>query len=274
MPRYALLGWPVGHSRSPGMQLAGFQALGIPATYECLAIPPEEFSTRVAELPGQGFAGWNVTVPHKERMYLACHQVAGEEAQAAHSVNTVVVREGKTYGYSTDGIGVARALEHDFGMKTMPLRQLYLGAGGAAQAAAMFAARHGATELFLTNRTLEKAQLLARRIRENAPQCQVHTLPLAQAPDALPHCDILFQCTSLGLHPGDPLPIPVDAIPKSLPVFDFVYTPSAFRDALQQQGNPVSDGLEMLLQQGMESFRLWTGYPAPEAEMRQGLLAQ
>ncbi len=271
MQKYALLGWPVGHSRSPRMQLAGFQALGIQATYECLAIPPGEFPEQVAALPARGFVGWNVTVPHKERMYAACHEVAGEEARAARSVNTVVVREGRTYGYSTDGIGVARALEHDFGFREAPARQLYLGAGGAAQAAAMYAARHGAREIYLANRTLEKARELAERIRQNAPGCQVHALPLDQAPQAVSACDILFPCTSLGLHQGDPMPIPPDAIPPDLPVFDFVYTPSAFRNALQAKGNPVCDGREMLLQQGMESFRLWTGQEAPEADMRRGL---
>lgn len=272
MDRYVLLGWPVGHSRSPKMQMAGFNACGISASYECLAVPPEDFADTVKQLASSGVCGWNVTVPHKERMYACCDEVAGEEARAAHSVNTVVVRDGRMYGYSTDGIGVDRALHHDFGFTELPARQLYLGAGGAAQAAAVYCARHGAREIFLANRTLFRAENLAERIRQAAPECRVHTMPLIEAKTVVRQCDIVFQCTSLGLHPGDAMPMEPTEIPPKMPVFDFVYTPSAFRDALIRQGNPLSAGLEMLLQQGMESFRLWTGRQAPEEAMRAGLM--
>lgn len=272
MDRYVLLGWPVGHSRSPKMQMAGFSACGISATYECLAVPPEEFAETVRQLVASGVRGWNVTVPHKERMFACCDVVAGEEARAAHSVNTVAVREGRTYGYSTDGVGVARALRHDFGFTELPRRQLYLGAGGAAQAAAVYCARHGAMEIYLANRTLSRAEALAERIHHAAPVCRVHIMPLAEAKDVVKKCDIVFQCTSLGLHPGDAVPMNPEDIPSTMPVFDFVYTPSVFRDALIRQGNPLSAGLEMLLQQGMESFQIWTGRQAPEAAMRERLV--
>lgn len=271
MERYAILGWPVEHSRSPGMQEAGFHAIGMDAVYELLPTRAEEFQDRVAQLVKDGYRGWNVTAPHKEQMFLCCDEVPDENARASHSVNTVVVRDGRTHGYSTDGVGVARALAHAFGFTTTPGIQLYLGAGGATQAAAVYAAQHGAKTLYLANRTLAHVQTLARRIHECAPQCEVHVLPLQDAPLVASKCQVLFQGTSLGLHPGDPMPIDPECLPAALPVFDFLYTPSEFRRRLLQRGNPITDGKEMLLQQGMESFQIWTSHPAPETAMRAGL---
>ncbi len=273
MERYAILGWPVEHSRSPKMQEAGFRAIGIDATYELLPTRAEEFPERVAQMVKDGYRGWNVTAPHKERMFLCCDEVPDEDARTSHSVNTVVVRNGKTYGYSTDGVGVARALTRALGFRNTPEIQLYLGAGGATQAAAVYAARHGAKTLYLANRTLAHVQTLADRIHECAPQCEVHVMALQDAPKVAPQCQVLFQGTSLGLHPHDPMPIDPECLPNTLPIFDFLYTPSEFRNRLLQRGNPLTDGKEMLLQQGMESFQIWTNHAAPEAAMRQGMEA-
>ncbi len=274
--KYAVIGWPIAHSRSPKMQQAGFDAAGIPATYEAIPVPPGQLANTIANLIQRGFRGWNITVPYKEEI-IPLVEVVGEEAKAAGSVNTVVVRDGRLQGYSTDGYGVDQALKHEFGFTTQPSNQLFLGTGGAARAVAVYAARHGAQNITLANRTPEKAVALAKFIRKAAPQCQVNVIPLAQCPemeDALKQSDILFQCTSLGLHADDPTPIPVDIIPPALPVFDFVYTPSNFAKQLQKQGNPLTTGLEMLLWQGAKSFYLWTGVEPDIDAMRQGLVTQ
>lgn len=273
MRRYAVIGWPVGHSLSPAMQNAAFKACGIDALYEAVPIEPEEFHTGIRRLLDEGFDGWNVTVPHKERMFEACDALGNGDARASGTVNTVVVSNGRMTGYSTDALGVVRAIAHDFGIRSMPATQLYLGCGGAAQAVATHAAVNGSRTLYLANRTIEKAEAQVRRISALNPACRAIAIPLAAAPEVVPKCDIVFQCTSLGMRPDDPMPIPPEAIPVDTPVFDFVYTPSRFREALRLRGNPVSDGLEMLLQQGMESFRIWTGLDAPEEEMRSALHA-
>lgn len=271
MKRYALLGWPVGHSLSPQMQNAGFKATGIDATYECIPVPPGELPATVKRLLDEGFSGWNVTVPYKEDMHDLCDVVEGTEAAAARTVNTVIVKEGRTYGYSTDGIGLDRALRHSFGFKELPKRMLFLGAGGAAQATAAYCARHGVRKITIANRTLSNAERIADLVKIIAPECEVIILPLDHANEALNYCDVILQCTSLGLHRNDPAPMPAELIPRHIPVFDLVYTPSAFRDALRSQGNPVADGLELLLQQGMESFHIWTALTPPEPEMRKSL---
>ena len=152
MLKFAVIGYPVKHSKSPAMQLAGFQALGIEASYEKVEVAPGELPAVVRRFVKEGYRGWNITVPYKEEI-IPLVEVVGEEARAAHSVNTVVNHDGRLVGYSTDGYGVAQALRHDFGLTEQPLRQVFLGAGGAARAAAVYASRHGARHVTLANRT-------------------------------------------------------------------------------------------------------------------------
>ena len=273
MLKYAVIGYPVKHSKSPAMQLAGFHALGIDASYEKIEVVPGQLSAVVKQFVAEGYSGWNITVPYKEEI-IPLVEVVGEEALAAHSVNTVVNRDGRLLGYSTDGYGVAQALHHDFGLAAQPARQVYLGAGGAARAAAVYAARHGAKHITLANRTATNAERIAMLIHSAAPKCEVVVTPLAECEElrmALTEAELVLQCTSLGLHSGDPVPVPPEWIPATTPVFDFVYTPSEFKDRLAAQGNRVSNGLEMLLQQGCKSFELWTGHPAPVVAMRRAL---
>lgn len=272
--KYAVIGWPVAHSRSPLMQNAGFRALDIAAEYCAIEVRPEELPQAVARLRAEGFAGWNVTVPHKEAIIPLLDEIAGEEARAARSVNTVMNSGGRLLGFSTDGYGVEMALRHEFGFTAIPRRQVYLGTGGAARAASVYAARHGAEHITLANRTAANAERLAEIIAAAAPACRVEILPLSaghRMEAALAGADILFQCTSLGLHEGDPEPLPAEMIPQSLPVYDFVYTPSVFRKKLMAQGNRAAGGMEMLLMQGCRSLEIWTGRTAPVDAMRRAL---
>lgn len=273
MLKFAVIGYPVKHSKSPAMQLAGFQALGIEASYEKVEVAPGELPAVVRRFVKEGYRGWNITVPYKEEI-IPLVEVVGEEARAAHSVNTVVNHDGRLVGYSTDGYGVAQALRHDFGLTEQPLRQVFLGAGGAARAAAVYAARHEARHITLANRTAANAEKIATLIRTAAPECEVVVTALADNPllrQMLQKAELVLQCTSLGLHEGDALPVPPEWIPSHTPVFDFVYTPSEFKNRLAAQGNHISNGLEMLLQQGCKSFELWTGQPAPVEAMRKAL---
>ncbi|MBR6471712.1 MAG: shikimate dehydrogenase [Victivallales bacterium] len=272
MLKFAVIGYPVKHSKSPAMQLAGFQALGIEATYEKVEVAPGELPAVVRHFVDKDYRGWNITVPYKEEI-IPLVEVVGEEARAAHSVNTVVNRDGRLLGYSTDGYGVEQALRHDFGLTAQPAHQVFLGAGGAARAAAVYAARHGARQITLANRTAANAERIAALVKAAAPECEVVvTSPTDNLlRQMLRNAELVLQCTSLGLHEGDALPVPPEWIPVNTPVFDFVYTPSQFKERLVAQGNRVSNGLEMLLQQGCKSFELWTGQPAPVEAMRQAL---
>ncbi len=274
--RYALIGWPVAHSASPLMQEAAFRAAGRAASYELIAVPPEKLSEAVQRLQKEGYSGWNVTVPHKEAV-LPLMDILDPEAEKTGSVNTVLPKQGKLWGYSTDGYGLARALERNFQLQISGTCILFLGTGGAARAAAVYAAIKGASVITLVNRTLSRAEAVAESIRRVSPACQVRVLSLSDqsaVTAAMKEAQVLIHSTSLGLHPQDPMPFPPQKIPSGLPVFDMIYGNTSFQQCLRSQGNPVASGWDMLLYQGCRSFELWTGLPAPEQAMRQALINQ
>jgi shikimate dehydrogenase len=273
MDRYALLGWPVRHSVSPQMQGAGFRALGIQATYELVEVAPERLSECVGRLVREGYAGWNATVPHKEQLAILVHEL-DPGAAAAGCVNTVVNTEGRLKGYSTDGVGLARAIAESFGLAVPGARFLFLGTGGAARATAVYFASSGAAEIILVNRTVSKAETLAGTIAAAAPGCPVRCLPLADTgavARALGSTDCLIQSTSLGLHVGDPPPLDPALLPPTLAVMDMIYGNTPFLQGARARGCRTADGRGMLLYQGVRSFELWTGQRAPVEAMRAGL---
>lgn len=273
MERYALLGWPVRHSLSPAMQGAGFSALGIEATYELIEVAPEQLPQCLERLVREGYRGWNATVPHKEQLARLLPDL-DPGAAAAGSANTVVNTAGHLKGYSTDGYGLARAIEESFGLPVPGTRFLFLGTGGAARATAVHFARAGAAGIVLVNRTLAKAEALAATVAAAAPACPVGCVALgdlALVRAALGGQDCLVQATSLGLHAGDPPPLDPDLLPPALAVMDMIYGETPFLRGARSRGCRTADGSGMLLYQGVRSFELWTGRAAPVAAMRAGL---
>lgn len=274
--KYGLLGWPVKHSVSPPMQGAGFAALGIRATYELIPVRPQDLGETVRRLVAEGFAGWNVTVPHKEHIIQFLDEVDPAAAQGG-SVNTVVNRGGRLHGFSTDGYGLEEALRESFGFGVAGKRVVFLGAGGAARATSVYFALRGARNVLVANRTVTKAERLADTIRAAARSCAVDCLSLADTArvrSALAQTDVLIQATSLGLHSGDPLPLPPDCLPSSLCVMDMIYRKTPFLEGAAARGCPTADGRGMLLHQGVKSLSIWTGEPAPPLEpMRAALHA-
>ncbi|MCR4576001.1 MAG: shikimate dehydrogenase [Lentisphaeria bacterium] len=270
MERYGLIGHPVGHSKSPAMQEAGFQTLGIQACYELIDVEPQNL-VDIFQSMRKTHRGWNVTIPHKEAVVPLVDEL-DDEARQLGSVNTVVNVGGRLKGYSTDGYGLETALKEAFGFDFSGRSICFLGTGGAARATAVIAALHGAKRLLLVNRTVERAERLAESVRKVGGTADV--LPLdatAAIADALTGMDVLVQCTSLGLKADDPLPFSVELLPQGLPVMDMVYGRSRFRRLAGEAGHPNADGRGMLLHQGCRSFELWTGREAPVEEMRAAL---
>ena len=270
MERYGLIGHPVGHSKSPAMQEAGFQALGIQARYELVDVEPQDLADAFQSMR-QTHRGWNVTIPHKEAA-VSLFDELDDEARKLGSVNTVVNVGGHLKGYSTDGYGLEVALKEAFGIDFHNRRICFIGTGGAARATAVYAALHGARRLILANRTVERAERLAQGVRNVGGTADVFALEDVDAIAAiLPEMDVLVQCTSLGLKADDPLPFPVERLPKGLPIMDMVYGRSRFRKLAGEAGHPNADGRGMLLHQGCRSFELWTGREAPVEAMRAAL---
>lgn len=269
-----LIGHPVGHSRSPAMQQAAFDALGIPARYVLWETPLETLAERIASLRAPDVLGANVTIPHKTAVVPLLDALAPSALQAGGAVNTIVRdADGRLIGHNTDVAGVLRVLDaHEAGDAGQSA--LALGAGGAARA--VWAAAH---ERGMTLRVAARNPIAAWEALSALDLSLAGIVPL-DAPDelaeALRTSSILINATSVGM--GDPLASPLAAellvyLPPTALVFDMVYAPpeTALLLAARARGLRVATGLEMLLEQGAAAFELWTGLSAPVAVMREAL---
>ena len=247
----ALLGHPVAHSLSPRMQNAAFRALGLNWAYVALDVDPARVGEAVRGLAALGFAGANVTIPHKSAVIPFCDELDAVAARA-ESVNTLVVRDGRVIGSSTDGLAVTQAV------RAAGQRVLLLGAGGAARAVAVALAEAGA-EVVVSARRDEQA-------RELAALCGGTTAAWPPSGDGY---GILLNSTPLK-------DIVVVAPQPGQQVVDLAYnrdgTPTALIAAARAAGCvTVVDGVDVLVGQGAAAFERWTGCAAPVAVMRAAL---
>lgn len=252
-----IIGWPVSHSLSPVMQNAAFQAVGLDWAYVPLPVEPGRLEEAVRGLVALGFAGANVTIPHKTAVLASCDEV-DEVARRAASVNTLVVLDGRVYGSSTDGLAVTGTVD------AAGEHVLIVGAGGAAQAVAAALLDAGAARLTVAARRRKQAEELAARLVAVFPRAQVDTA--SSWPPEVPDATIVVNGTPL----KDALPVVPLAHQQ---VVDLAYLPDRRETALvraaRAAGCPlVVDGLEILVRQGAASFERWTGVPAPLEVMR------
>lgn len=258
-----LLGHPVSHSLSPAMHNAAFRSLGLPHRYEALDVTADALPGAVDRIRSGDLLGANVTVPHKESVLKLVDIWDGPTAEIG-AVNTLSrMADGRILGSNTDGVGFAYATRD---LALAGARVLILGAGGAARAVITVLAASGA-QVTMANRTADRARALARTVGSE---------PAVIDWDArrdLKNVDIVVNATPLGLHGEDPLDgVP---LPPGLVVVDLV--PMASPTTLVKRGRAagaiVVDGMPMLLQQAVSSFRIWTGRDAPVDVMRAALYA-
>ncbi len=274
--RLAVIGDPVAHSLSPEMHNPGIQKLGIDAQYVRLHLKPEEFVTALPKLSALGFIGCNCTIPHKFMALEAVNEVH-PAARRIGAVNTLIFRpDGTIYGRNSDAPGFLRAIREEMGREVRDLRVLVTGAGGGAgAAAATVCAMEGCRSLLLTNRTFEKAQQVAEGLRDlpSGPVTRAVPWTAESMTAALAETDLIVNCTSLGMNPGDPEIVPHAALAARHLVFDMVYKPLTppLVAAARAAGAVAVNGIPMLLWQGVYAFEWWFGAEAPVAEMRRGL---
>lgn len=259
MNRLGVLGWPVAHSRSPRMHRAALAAAGLTDwTYQHLPAPPELFADVVAGLPGAGFRGANVTIPHKGAA-LALATEATPRARAIGAANTLSFGpDGAIHADNTDAPGLLEAL----GEELTGTRALVLGAGGSARAVVHALVEAGA-EVEVWNRTAARAEQL--------------TAELGGTPVTRPRpAELLVNCTAAGLEDRartfKHLPFDADAMSQFATVVDLVYSGAGETQLIsvaRGHGSRVVDGLEILVCQGALSFTRWTGCAAPNAVMRE-----
>ncbi|CAN5151214.1 shikimate dehydrogenase [soil metagenome] len=260
MPRTLLgvAGFPVAHSRSPVMHNAALAELGMDWLYVPVPLPPAGFDETVRALPGSGFKGLNVTVPHKA----AAHRLADLRSRAAEAIgaaNTLTFRpDGEIEAENTDAGGLLDALAQP----VAGLRALVLGAGGSARAAVWALIDAGAAEVSVWNRTPERAERLASDLGAR------HATRPGRA-------DLLVNCTSVGLGSSvdaadGQAALGLDGIDPPATVVDLVYGegPTPVVAWGRSRGSRVVEGLEVLVRQGARSLELWTGLDAPIETMR------
>lgn len=263
---FGIFGYPVGHTRSPGMHNAAFEHLGLDCCYVPFLVPPPALPPAIEGIRALSLGGVNITVPHKEAVLPLLDEISTEAAFIG-AVNTVVNSKGRLTGYNTDGRGFMLSLES----RNIELRNkkvLVVGAGGAARAVSYYLSEK-AEKLTLYNRSEEKMQRLAAdlsRIRGNVSTVRQLT--------GLGDFDIIVNATSLGLRPDDPLPFDPAGLQSRQTVCDLIYRKTPLLAAAELQGSETVDGLGMLLYQGVLAFELWTSTAAPVEVMKAALLSR
>lgn len=258
-----LVGCPVEHSVSPAMHNACFRALGLDYEYRLAPVEPGMLTAFMGGAMRRGHVrGCNVTIPHKVEVMRHLDEVEGA-AGAIGAVNTVLNDEGVLKGYNTDYLGGVKALEEEYGdLKDAGV--VILGAGGAARALTYGLGRK-ARSVTVLNRAPRKAEALVESFKKDASASLRHG-SLGELGDHLGSADILVNATPVGMSPHtNQTPAPMELLHRDLLVYDLVYNPPETRllKEAERAGSKTLSGLRMLVYQGAEAFRLWTGLEPP-----------
>ncbi|MBO0927135.1 shikimate dehydrogenase [Staphylococcus sp. 30400_3112M30941] len=251
--KFAVIGSPIEHSLSPSMHNANFKTLGLDYTYDALNIPIEDFHLIKEIISKKELNGFNVTIPHKERIMPYLDSI-DEQAINAGAVNTVLIKEGKWIGYNTDGIGYVKGLYQVY----PDLENAYiliLGAGGASKGIAYELSKIVKHKLTVANRTMSRFE---------SWNLDVNQITLNDAEMYLDEFDIVINTTPTGMAENNESIIELKHLSQNSLVSDIVYIPykTPILVKAEQKGNSIYNGLDMFVYQGAESFKIWTGKEA------------
>lgn len=264
--RAGVIGWPVSHSLSPALHGHWLKRYGIEGEYRAIPAAPEALAQTLLGLFEQGFVGANITVPHKEAALTLVEEI-DEIARSIGAVNTVVIKDGILTGTNTDAYGFIENLRPF--LKPEMKRALVIGAGGAARAVVYGLARHGFAQIHVMNRTYERAEELAAMDPRIIPIRWDHYQSVMET------ADLLVNTTTQGMVGERPLEISLETLVKHALVTDIVYRPliTPLLAEARRRGNPVVDGLGMLLWQAKPGFAAWFGVePQVDDDLRQAVL--
>lgn len=256
MIKACVIGWPISHSRSPLIHGYWLKQHGIDGLYSRQPVEPSSLTSFINGLGTAGYAGCNVTIPHKEAVF---HLVtrADDSTERLGAVNTVYLRNGQVLGTNTDGEGFINSLKQ--GAPELELagkRAIVLGAGGASLAVVNALLLQDVAQVAVANRTREKSELLRARFGHRV-------VPVAwdDVADQLNDCSLLVNTTSLGMKGQPGLDVDLSRLSEEAVVSDIVYTPLRTRllEQAAARGNTVVEGLGMLLHQAVRGFSLWFG---------------
>ncbi|MEM1514622.1 MAG: shikimate dehydrogenase [Candidatus Bathyarchaeia archaeon] len=269
-----LIGYPVEHSLSPTMHNAAFEYLSLNYVYVAFNVAPERLKEAISGIRGLGIRGANVTMPHKISVIKYLDEL-NKNARLAGSVNTILNRDGRLIGYTTDGLGALNALKQA-SSDPSDKKVVILGAGGASRSIS-FALANYVQELVILNRTFERARELASDLRRVFSSAGIRAGSLSDnvLEEELRDADIVINATSIGMKPNvNETPIKRELLHGNLTVFDIVYEPLETRLLREAKsvGAKTIDGLSLLVHQGALSFEIWTGVKAPIEVMREAAL--
>jgi len=258
--RYAVIGHPVGHSKSPWIHARFAQATGQDIAYDRIDAPLDGFERTVDAFRAAGGRGLNVTLPFKQAAFRYSQELS-ERARRAQAVNTLAFRE-RIYGDNTDGVGLVRDLEINLSRRLAATAVLLMGAGGAAQGVVGALLEAGVARLVIANRTVQRAEALAARF----PRAAASGYGEVRGP-----FDIVINATAAGLD-GEALALPGSVLASGTLAYDMVYgRDTAFLQAARAAGARTCDGLGMLVEQAAESFFVWRGVRPATRDVLDGL---
>lgn len=270
---FAVLGHPIGHTLSPVMHNASMRKLGFDGIYLALDVHPDRLMEVLPAMALMGFAGVNLTVPHKE---IAFHGLDNldESAKLFGAANTVEFTDDGMVGHNTDGYGFLKALEEGFGKSVEGDSVFVLGCGGAGRATALQAATKGAKALVLADIDAERVQKLNDEIIGLTPHVEVvQALKKSEQVELCRESDLVVQASPVGMKKADPSLLPPEAFREGQRVFDliYMYPETAFLTTAREAGVEIANGLGMLLHQGARAFEIWTGVEPSVPAMRKAL---
>jgi shikimate dehydrogenase len=270
---YGLVGNPVEHSLSPYMHNAAFAKNKIDAAYLPFLVQKTKLKQAIAALRSIPIAGFNVTVPFKSECMQYLDKV-DPIAKAIGAVNTVVNKKGKLIGCNTDYAGFLKSLKQDLGFDPKAKTIFLIGAGGAARAIGFGLAQAKACRIVVYDILFSKARSLSEDIKSNFPDTQIIPCRSKDMGVLIKDCDLLVNCTPIGMASKDPLPIKAGFLHKKLKVYDIIYNPVRTRlvEYALKKSIDSTNGINMLLYQGSLAFEWWTKQKAPIGLMRKELL--
>lgn len=254
------MGDPVEHSLSPSMHNAAFKDLKMDYVYVPFHVKRGELAPAIAGARSMGIKGLNITIPHKTEVIGYLNEIT-QAAKLIGAVNTLKFHKNKISGFNTDGMGAVKAIEEVIPVKGKKI--IIIGAGGAARAISFQLLFNGAGEVLIANRTIENATKLSDNLREHFPT-SVSSLGLDdKLKEELKDADVLINTTPVGMHPYEnqkPI-VNRDMMHRDLVVNDIVYNPlkTSLLIEARKAGAKTITGAKMLIYQGMEAFRIWTG---------------
>lgn len=269
---YGILGYPARHSLSPLMHNAAFRALKINAEYRIFEIAPQDLEDFIHSFTEENIFGLNVTIPYKEKVIPFLNKISSK-AKLIGAVNTIKVLDNNLGGFNTDGEGFLKHLTKDLKFNPEGKKIVIIGAGGAAKAVLVYLNKKKPQRISIYDIDKAKQKALINHLKESFKNVEFRSAGSIEELN-IEDCDLLINATPVGMKETDPNLVNEKLIHKNLLVYDLIYNPKETKllKLAKQKGAYTSNGLGMLLYQGMLSFKIWTGKNAPREAMQKALL--